>query len=362
MTSASDPRPSEWPILVTGAGGFVGGHVARAFAAAGYPVRGLTRRAPGTLPGDPDIEWAIGDIRDPRVIDQAVRGVRGVVHSAGWVSLGSDRRHEARAINVDATQTLLASARRAGVERLVFTSTLWTMARGTADSPADEDTPWNLDCIGSPYCDTKREAERLVLGASCAEFRTTSLSPSLVIGVRDTRPTSTGLLLEMARTPLALLPAGGIPVIDARVLALAHIRALERAEPGRRYIVAGPYLSYAEMAALVAQVAGRPKRVLSIKDSVERPLARAAGWLAWATRGRLSNVSSAAVAGGFLRLHVSGARADAAFGLVHPHPIDSIFAALDDHKRSGRAPWLKLREPYSNAESSFALVNRKGDQ
>jgi dihydroflavonol-4-reductase len=241
------------------------------------------------------------------------------------------------------------------VERFVYTSTLWTVAAGSADAPAREEAEWNLMRIRSPYSETKREAERRVLERSGDGLRTAVLCPGLVIGARDVRPTSTGLLLTMARARVAILPPGGIPVVDARVVALAHVGALERAEAGRRYVVAGPYLSYPELAARVARVAGRPRRVLVLPESSEPALAAVAEVLGRLGRRRLRDVSAAAVGGGFLRLHVSGARADAAFGLEHPPPERSIFEALDDHRRSGRAPWLRALRPF---EGSGAAPDR----
>jgi dihydroflavonol-4-reductase len=333
------------PVLVTGAGGFVGGHVARALAEVGYRVRALTRRPPPIERSDPPIDWMLGDLRRAEDRERAMAGVRGVVHAAGWVSLGADPRGESRAVNVGATRALLDQACGAGVERFVYTSTLWTVAAGSAAEPADEDTAWNLTRVRSPYSESKREAERLVLERDRPGFRTVVLCPALVIGPRDVRPTSTRLLLQMARTPVVLLPHGGTPVVDARVVALAHRRALGRVETGRRYVLAGPYLSYPELAAMVARVAGSPRRVVPIPDALERPLAWLAGRIDHLGRGRWPAVSAAAVAGGFLRLHASGARADVAFNLHHPPPIQSIFDALDDYCRSGRAPWLSPRRP-----------------
>src|SRR5262249_37248750 len=147
----------------TGAAGFVGGHVARALASAGYRVRGLTRRQVEEEAGDPPIDWLLGDLCAARDRRRAVEGMRGVVHTAGWVSLGADPRGRSRALNVEATGALLDLCPAAGVERFVFTSTLWTVAAGTAEHPADEHSEWNLHRVRSPYCSTKREAERLVL-------------------------------------------------------------------------------------------------------------------------------------------------------------------------------------------------------
>jgi dihydroflavonol-4-reductase len=345
MSGKSTERQDGRPVLVTGAGGFVGGHVARALASAGVRVRALSRRPVAEAPGDPRLEWLVGDIRRGDVLDAAVEGARTVVHTAGWVSLGPDRKGESRRVNVGATEGLLDRCGRAGVERLVYTSTLWTVAAGTADRPADEGTPWNLDAVRCPYSDTKREAEQLVLGRNGPGLATVVLCPGLVVGPRDVRPTSTGLFLRMARTRVAVLPKGGIPLVDVGVVALAHLRALERGRPGARYVVAGPYLSYPEMAALVARIAGRPRFVVEVPDRCERPLRGLARLAALAKAGRAGELSAAAVSGGFLRLHVSGALADREFDLDHPDPLRSVFEALEDHRRYGRAPWLGTLRP-----------------
>jgi dihydroflavonol-4-reductase len=142
---------------------------------------------------------------------------------------------------------------------------------------------------------------------------------------------------------VAILPGGGIPVVDSTVVAQAHIAALASGEPGTRYAVVGPYLSYREMARLVARIAGRPWTVVPVPDSFERPLVSLARMVE--RRRGSGDICAAAVGGGFLRLHVNGGRADRAFGLVHPPPIVSLFHALDDARRSGRAPGLRLRAP-----------------
>jgi dihydroflavonol-4-reductase len=339
--TAVDPR--DWPVLVTGAGGFVGGHVARGLAAAGHRVVGLTRRPPPVEPGDPAIDWRIGDLRDACVRRDALRGVRGVLHSAGWVSLGSDPSGESIAVNVEATRGLLADAEAAGVERFVHTSSLHTLAAGTAEEPADESTPWNLHAVESPYARTKRQAERLVMDG-IGKLAGVVPCPGMVLGPRDVKPTSTRIPLMMAENPVAVVPGGGIPIVDADVVALAHRAALAFGEPGTRYAVVGPYLSYREMARLVARIAGRPWMIVPFPDAFEGPLVALARALDRRNLGG-GEVSAASAAGGFLRLHVRGDRADHCFGLVHPPPIHSLFRALDDSRRSGRSPSLRLRDP-----------------
>ena len=339
----TDLVAGDWPVLVTGASGFVGGHVVRELAGAGHPVRGLTRRPPRDRPGDSPIEWVVGDLREPLDRRKALSGIRGVIHSASWVSLGSDPRGEGASINVEATRGLLEDSIASGVERFVYTSTLHTLAAGSAETPADESSPWNLERVQSTYARTKREAEAIVLDGLGGKLPGVVLCPGMVIGPQDPKPTSTSLLLLMARSPVAFLPGGGIPVIDARVAAHAHRQALARGEPGRRYALVGPYLSFSDLAGLVGRVAGWPMAVLPMPDAFEGPLTWAAGRLDRLVAGRWIEVSRAAVAGGFLRLHVRGDLANATFGLVHPPPIVSVYDALEDARTSGLAGRLKLR-------------------
>lgn len=326
-----DPDPDAWPVLVTGAGGFVGGCVARFLAEAGHRVRGLSRRRVAEEPGDPPIDWIIGDLADPVARRLAVAGVRGVIHAAAWVSLGRDPNGLSRAVNVEATGRLLDEARSAGVERFVLTSTLHTLAAGTPENPADEDAPWNLQCVDSPYSRSKREAEALVLAAGGGGFETIALCPGMVLGPRDPKPTSTLLVRTMAKHRLVMVPGGGIPIVDDRILALAHRRALILGDSGARYAVSGPYVSYAKLARLVGQVAGRPRRVVGVPDFLERPLKTIADALN--RLGLANEFSGPTVSGGFLRLHVSGARADRRFGLVHPSALETIRRTLGTDRR-----------------------------
>jgi dihydroflavonol-4-reductase len=323
-----EPEPSDWPVLVTGAGGFVGGHIARELAGAGHRVRGLTRRPPSMEPGDPRIEWLTGDLQDADVRRRALAGVRGVIHAASWVCLGLDPRGNSQAINVEATARLLAESAHAGVERFVYTSTLYTLAAGTPAEPADEFAAWNLERVESPYTRTKREAERLVLKASRGHLSTIAICPGMVMGPRDAKPTSTTIIRTLARHQAAVLPPGGIPIVDARLLATAHRRALVAGGSGTRYAVVGPYLSYRELAAAVAAIAGRPRMVIALADRWEPALGRAAEWTAPLVRRWIPDWSRQLVAGAFLRLHVDGRRADVCFGLRHPPAAESIAASL----------------------------------
>ena len=121
---------------------------------------------------------------------------------------------------------------------------------------------------------------------------------------------------------------GGIPIIDVGVLALAHRRALVAGGAGERYAVVGPYLSYRELAAVVASITGRPRFVTPLPDFLEAVVAKPVDWIAPLLHRKWPDLSHQLVAGGFLRLHVSGARADACFGLVHPPAVDSIARSL----------------------------------
>jgi dihydroflavonol-4-reductase len=231
------------------------------------------------------------------------------------------------------TRSLLSEASTAGVERFVHTSTLYTLAAGTAEQPADESTPWNLECVNAPYTRDKRQAESLVLEASRPGFTTIALCPGMVLGPRDHKPSSTKIIRILAQSPVAIVPGGGITIIDASVLAIAHRRALTAGEPAERYAVVGPYVSYPEMATSVRALTGRPRVVISLPNWLETPCSKPIDAIAPLTRRWWPDLSRHLLAGGFLRLHVSGAKANATFALSHPPARDSIAQSLELPKR-----------------------------
>jgi dihydroflavonol-4-reductase len=323
-----DPEPSLWPVLVTGGSGFVGGHVARQLAAAGHHVRALTRRPAQVEESDPPIDWIVGDLRDQAVRRRALEGVRGVIHTAGWVSLGPDRLGISHATNVEATARLLAESAESGAERFVYTSTLYSLAAGTREQPADEFSAWNLQRIDSAYMRTKRQAEQLVLAANGPRFSTIALCPGMVQGPRDTKPTSTRIVKAYANSLVAIVLPGGIPMIDVGLLALAHRRALVCGDGGQRYAVVGPYLSYGDLVAMVASLTGRPRYAIPISERLEPLVVTAAAWTGPLLRFWWPDVSRQLATAGFLRQHVRGDRANLCFGLEHPPAVDSIARSL----------------------------------
>jgi dihydroflavonol-4-reductase len=154
------------------------------------------------------------------------------------------------------------------------------------------------------------------------------------------RPTTNALLLHAARAPIAVLPPGGINVIDVREAALAHVRALWLGKAGQRYVLAGPYCRYADLAGEARRVVGARGGALVLPRWVRGPgaavLALAAGLLPRVPNG----LSVPSFRYGFVAFHVSGARADATFGLSHRPVTETVFDTLRWFQQSRRLRWL----------------------
>jgi dihydroflavonol-4-reductase len=286
------------------------------------------------------VEFASGDIRNGNRLRQAIEGVRAVIHVAALTQLVPRPRNDSFAVNVEGTRAVCAAALRAGVRRLVFTSSASTIAPGTAQRPSDEDSPANPHFIRAPYYTSKLLAERIVHAFNACGLETITLCPSVVLGPRDARPTTNELLLGMARRPWLMLPPGGMNVIDVREVALAHVRALWLGEPGGRYLLAGPYCRYVEIANIVRSILGcrGSLRVLPCWTCFlgSIPLAIASG--VWPTLPNGLSVPSFQY--GFVSYHLSGARADRAFSLTHRPPEETVLDTLRWFRDTGLAPWV----------------------
>ncbi len=253
--------------LVSGATGFVGSAVARALAARGHQLRLLVRpnsdrRNLAGVAG----EQVIGDLNDPASLANAAKGCRFIFHVAAdyriWVP---DPAPMLRA-NVDGTVAMMRAAKAAGAERIVYTSSVAALGQAADRRAADEDTPVDEASTVGPYKKSKLMAERAVLDLAGQGLPVVIVNPSAPVGPRDIRPTPTGKMIRDAAA--GRMPAfidTGLNVVHVDDVGEGHALALERGQPGERYILGGDNLTLRDLLALVAGAAGRraPTRRLS---------------------------------------------------------------------------------------------------
>jgi dihydroflavonol-4-reductase len=238
-------------VYVSGATGFVGGHVARELRDAGVEVR------------DERVE-----LLDPHALAEAVDGCDAVVHVAALYSFEAPAEQIER-VNVEGTRNLLEAASRAGVRRFLFTSTAGTCGPVPGRLATEEDEPpeWEMKVA---YKRTKIASERLALDAGAVV-----VNPTAPIGDGDATPTPTGRMVAnvaKGRMP-AYVGTTGLNLVDVRDVARGHVLALERGEPGERYILGGVNLPLADVFAAIAELAGRRPPRLRVPYAVARAAA-----------------------------------------------------------------------------------------
>jgi dihydroflavonol-4-reductase len=245
--------------LVTGATGFVGSAVARALLHAGHRVRVLARPASDRRNlADLAVEIAIGALEDAGSLARAVVGCRYLFHVAGdyrlWVPDPAAMYHA----NVDGTHQLMHAALAAGVERVVYTSSVATLGLVSGGS-ADEDTPSRLDDMIGPYKRSKFQAEEVVRGLiSERGLPAVIVNPSTPVGPGDVKPTPTGrLILETARGHMPGYVDTGLNIVHVDDVAAGELLAAEHGRIGERYILGGENMALAEILSEVARAAGR---------------------------------------------------------------------------------------------------------
>jgi dihydroflavonol-4-reductase len=274
------------PILVTGASGFLGAAIANSARAAGYPVRVLVRTSsPRTNIHGLD-QVAVGDLRDRESIAAALRGVRHLVHAAADYRLWSPSPDDILRTNVEGTRILMEEALRAGVERIVYTSSVATIALRDGQS-ADETLPLTADKAIGAYKKSKVMAERLVCDLIArAGLPAVIVNPSTPIGPRDVKPTPTGrIIVEAARGRMPGFVDTGLNLVHVDDAAAGHMAALHRGRIGERYILGGENVELRTMLADIAKIVGRPPPRLRLPIAAVYPFALGAeAWARWSGR------------------------------------------------------------------------------
>lgn len=323
--------------LVTGASGFVGSAVARTLVRSGFPVRALVRPASPRFHLDGiDLEFVDGDIRDAAAVRRAMSGIRYVFHVAADYRLWAPDRREIFATNVEGTRNVMQEALRAGVERVVHTSSVATLGWPRDGSPGDETHPLSeQEGIGT-YKRSKIAAERLVEAMIAREgLPAIIVNPSTPIGPRDVRPTPTGrIVVEAACGRIPGFVDTGLNLVHVDDVADGHLAAFHRGKIGERYILGGENVSLADMLAEIARLVGRrPPRL-----RVPRAAAIATAYAAEATArftGREPFVTLDGIRMSTHRMFFTAAKAERDLGF-HARPYRAALAdAIDWFRQAG---------------------------
>jgi dihydroflavonol-4-reductase len=274
---------TEKRVLVTGASGFIGSAVVRAFLSAGYAVRALVRPTSrrDNLAGL-DIEIVEGDVCDPVAITRAMAGARYVAHVAADYRLWAPDDATIMRTNVEGTRTMMHASLAVGVERVVYTSSVATVALRADGEPADETQPIASAKSVGAYKASKIVSEGLVATMIATDaLPAVIVNPSTPIGPRDIRPTPTGRMIVAAAS--GRIPAfvdTGLNLVHVDDVARGHLAALERGRIGERYILGGENVPLADMLREVARMVGRRAPRLKLPRAPLYPLAMVSEMLA----------------------------------------------------------------------------------
>ena len=182
------------------------------------------------------VERVTCDVLDRRAVRRAMRGVQRVFHVAGATSLRAPRETLFR-INVQGTRTVLEEALRAGVERVVHTSSVAAIGPAPRGSTADETQPFTAGALDVPYVQSKREAEAVAFRIAAMGLPVVVVNPGHVFGAGDLYRSSTEMVLRFLRRQLPAYVDGALNIVDAEDVARGHLLAEEKGEPGERYIL-----------------------------------------------------------------------------------------------------------------------------
>ncbi len=245
-------------VLVTGATGFIGGNLVRALHRQGYQMRALVRPGSSTLTlRDIQIEEVPGDIKDRDSVARAIIGCQALCHCAALYTFQSPNANDIYETNVLGTRVVLEEALKAGVDRVVYTSTVSTIGMPPEGLGIEEMEPAPKDLVGH-YKRSKYKAEVEALGMFQKGLPVVVVNPTLPVGPWDVKPTPTGkMVLDFIRGRIPAYINTGMNLVDVEDVAQGHVLALERGKPGERYILGHKNVTLRQMLKMLADITGR---------------------------------------------------------------------------------------------------------
>ncbi len=276
---ALEARPS--PVLITGASGFLGSAIAAALRARGDDARVLVRPSSPRANLNPADTLCEGDLRDRASLAAALKGARYLFHAAADYRLWARDPEEILRNNLEGTRFVMEEALRAGVERIVYTSSVATLKLADGASSTEDNPLAEGEGIGA-YKRSKVAAERLVEAMIQRDgLPAVIVNPSTPIGPRDVRPTPTGrIIVEAASGRMPAFVETGLNLAHVDDVAAGHLAALERGRIGERYILGGDNVFLADILADIARLVGRRPPTVKLPRKMLYPIAYGAELLA----------------------------------------------------------------------------------
>jgi dihydroflavonol-4-reductase len=344
-------------VVVTGATGHVGGNLVRGLLDRGRRVRALVLEGEDLRPLEGlDVEIVTGDVREVESLRRAFAGAEVVYHLAAYISIRLDEGPFLEAINIQGTRNVIDVCLERSVRRLIHFSSIEAFADAPHDCLIDENAPLAESEDYSPYARSKAAAEKEVRAGIARGLDTVIIYPTGVIGPHDYRPSHFGqVLLDFSSGRLPALVEGGFNWVDVRDVVKGAIRAEEKAPTGGRYILAGHWVSVAELATLLEEIVGVKPPQLTLPMWLARistPVVMAVDRLA----GRRSLLTPASLKPLRGYRHISHARAARDLG-YQPRPFkETLIETLQWFEANGSLP-RPLLPPYSQVHISASAPN-----
>lgn len=323
-------------VFLTGASGFIGGHLLRELLVRGAAVRCLVRdpeRFRQPPPGD--VEVVTGDLRDAESLAGRLDGCEVLYHCAADYRLYARHPEELHESNVEGTYNILAAAAEAGVSRTVYTSSVGALGWLRDGAPADEETPVALDDMVGYYKRSKFLAERVADEWLDKGLPLVIVNPSTPVGEADVKPTATGrLILDFLQRRVPAYVETGLNLVDVRDVAIGHVLAAEKGRLGERYILGHRDMSLREIYAMLGRIAGLPAPKVRLPHVV--PLAFGAVDTALARLlGRQPRVPLEAVRLARHKMYFSSAKAVRELGLPQTPVEEALERAVEWFRANG---------------------------
>jgi dihydroflavonol-4-reductase len=245
--------------LVTGAAGFLGSHVARQLVARGESVRVLMRTSSNNRAiSDMSLEYVTGDLRDAASLERAMQGVKRVFHLAADYRLWAKNSQEIYDSNVGGTKNLVAAAKKSGIEQLIYTSTVATIAVDRLELP-NETTDSKLQEMIGHYKRSKWMAEQEVRQAAKDGLPAIIAMPTTPVGPWDWKPTPTGkIILDFLNGKMPGYVETGLNFVGVEECAAGHLLVSEKGKVGERYLLGAENLTLKELLDTLAKITGLP--------------------------------------------------------------------------------------------------------